>query len=217
MKVSSASRFALNLVIGAIVLTFPISRAADIATVSVEGQFSDATGAFFTNSTLPVSGSFQTLTFTNALTKSSMEVDFMAQYLSTTVEPDGSRSDLVKISYGTLFGTDFLANQAILNFDGEDASGTPLPIDAVIDYSQAGLVTAGYILNSNVFPANSASFATKAGGLLGGNGAPNSAFFELNYSYVQTPEPGSYGLAMVGLAALCCWKRRFRAPSRSRL
>jgi len=176
--------------------------AKEISVVSVSGQFSDDAGrGFSTNSTLAVDNGLHEFFFKNPASGAQESVDFKAQFIETTNEGNGELSDVVKISYASLFGTGFLANAALLNFDGEKSDGTSLPIDRVVDYSKAGTFTSGWILNTAKFPSNIAAFHTQQGNLVPlTNGAPNGSSFTLNYSYpAPVPEPSSIILLGSGI------------------
>jgi hypothetical protein len=186
--------------------SLPVSSAV-ISTVSFNGGFSDGGRGSFNASGNFKPGTSPLITFTNALTGAKRIVGFDFTFDGTTDEGNGIFSDLVTIRYGTLFGSGFLANPADFAFDGADRNGRSLPIDRVVDFTEAGLLSSGYVLNTRAFPAFVVGFRTQQAGLPGTNGAPNSAFFTLNYSY-KIPEPASLALVAVGIVGLAGALRR---------
>jgi hypothetical protein len=178
----------------------PVSSAV-INTVSFSGRFSDGGAGSFNATGNFKPGTSPLITFTNGLTGAKRVVGFDFTFDGTEDEGNGNFSDLVTIRYGTLFGSNFLANPADFVFDGAARNGTPLKIDRVVDFTKAGVFSAGYVLNTPALPAFVVGFRTQEAGLPGTNGAPNSAFFTLDYSY-RIPEPASLGLLAIGVAGL---------------
>jgi hypothetical protein len=178
------------------------ASASQIDQVSISGQFSDGSGHVYNMPNTFFDFGSHILDF------GGQAVAFDIEFLRTDQIAPDHYSDVVKISYSSLFGTGFLANPAFLEFDGHFADGKSMPIDLVIDYTQAGLFNAGWILNSTL-PSNIAAFHTQEGGLPLTNGAPNSSFFTLDYSYV-TPIPAALPLLITGLGALgvAGWRKR---------
>ncbi len=177
------------------------SQGALVTSVILNGQFSDSNGNTYhaPNTPISVGGMPNPIDFTHGTT--SQPVDFQATFLRTDVlgvDANGycHYSDVIKIEYSSLFGSPFLSNEAHLTFSAPNA-----PVDEVIDYKKASLFSAGYILNPNTtLPAPFVSFYTQQGGLPLTNGAPNSAFFELNFSYTSAtpcPEPSSVVLSSI--------------------
>ena len=190
--------------------SLPVSSAV-INTVSFSGRFSDGAGGSFNATGNFKPGTSPLITFTNALTGAKRIVSFDFTFDGTTDEGNGIFSDLVTIRYGTLFGSGFLANPADFAFDGADSKGTALKIDRVVDFTKAGLLSAGYVLNTPALPAFVVGFRTQEAGLPGTNGAPNSAFFTLDYSY-KILEPNSVALLAIGVVGLAgALRRRARA------
>jgi hypothetical protein len=172
----------------------PEASASRIDQVSISGQFTDATGAHNMPNTFFKFGN-------HILNFGGTAVAFDIDFLRTDKLSTNHYSDVVKISYPSLFGTGFLARPGALEFDGHDKDGKLMSIDAVVDYTKAGFLSAGWVLNSTL-PANAVAFHTQQGNIIPlTNGATNSAFFTLDYSFT-TPIPSTFPLLATGLGAL---------------
>lgn len=161
------------------------SYADAISTVGIKGNFGNST----IDTTLSIDGDEHSLTFTTA-GGTTTDVPFKATNVGTTNEGGNNRSEDVTITYTTLFGTGFLGQASSFTFS--DPKG--LLIDKVVS------TPVGWTLDTKVFPATSVMFSTK--------GAVNSSSFTLDFSYVVTPEPGSWLLLSTGLIGLAPTIRR---------
>jgi len=184
------------------------SFAQTVTLVSFSGQFTNSLGTFSTAGIqlIPIGGTPDPITFAfnNGTITTDEVVAFTAVNSGTTIEANGETSQLVTISYASLFGTGFLTNSGIFNFDGETATNALIPIDAVVSYTMAAPAVAGWTLTTpaNAFPTPIVGFSTSSASL----GAPNGASFELDYSI---PDSNATWVLVAG-AAVCLlfWKQR---------
>ena len=168
--------------------------------VSISGILYDGSGRAFSHdmSMIPVDKEAHSVDFTLMGQNTTYSTEFSAEYVTTTTEPDGELSDIVRI-HCSLLSTPFAGHQARLQFDGHKADGTQMPIDQVVQ------PTPGWTVETATFPALWVTYVTTS--------ATGETDFYLNYSYLgtmETPEPGSF-VALSGLllsAAIMCKRRR---------
>jgi hypothetical protein len=191
-------------VIFLVVASIAQASAGRIDKISIGGQFSGSdVGPVYSMADTPFGfGDGQSLKFGGSGVPFDLTVVFDIDNLGTQDLGNGLFSDLVKIQYKTLAGTSFLGNAARLEFSGLDIFGHPMVIDAA-DYTKGTPSKRGWVLTTPKLPSELVTFHAQEFTAFE-NGAPNSAFFLLDYSYHLTPVPvpAAFPLLAGGVAVL---------------